>query len=172
MDIRLETERLIILPLTSEQIKKYVRIDNSLEAELNLNETSRSISAELKEAIDETILPNVLDASKNYLFSTLWTVILKEENKMVADLCFVGEPNFMGEIEIGYGTYEPFRNKGYMTEAVAGMIRWAQTQPNVKCIMASTEKSNIASFSVLEKNNFVKYAETETLFQWRIVTSF
>ncbi len=171
MNIRLETKRLIILPLTAGQIHKYLKLDNSLEAELNLNKSSRTISPELKEALEETILPNVLDTSKNYLFSTLWTVILKEDNKMVADLCFVGEPNLMGEIEIGYGTYDSYRNKGYMTEAVSGMIQWAQTQSNVKSIIASTEKSNIASFAVLEKNNFIKYGETETLFHWHIITN-
>ena len=102
----IETERLILKPLTYGQLKKYIRPDNSLETELKLNVTSRTISPELKEALEQTILPNVADTGKNYLFSTLWTVISKEENKMVGDLCFVGEPNTEGEVEIGYGTYE------------------------------------------------------------------
>src|SRR5664279_6134277 len=110
----IETERLILKPLTYEQLIKYTRLDKSLETELNLNTTSRTISSELKEALEQTILPNVADPNKNYLFSTLWTVILKEENKMVGDLCFVGEPNENGEIEIGYGTYDEFKKKGYM----------------------------------------------------------
>ena len=164
----IETERLILKPLTYEQLKKYLRLDNSLETELNLNETSRTISPELKEALEQTILPNVADRSKNYLFSTLWTVILKEENKMVGDLCFIGEPNAEGEIGIGYGTYEEFRKRGFMTEAVAGIINWAEKQPNIRSIIASTEKSNIDSFSVLERNNFIKSGETGTLYNWRL----
>ena len=162
----IETERLILIPLTHEQLIKYMRLDNSLETDLNLNETSRTISPELKEALGQTILPNVADISKNYLFSTLWTVILKEENKMVGDLCFLGEPNAEGEVEIGYGTYEEFRKRGFMTEAVAGMIKWAEKQPNIRSIIASTEKSNIDSFSILERNNFIKSGETETLYNW------
>ena len=67
----------------------------------------------------------LLTLQRTYLFSTLWTIILKEENKMVGDLCFVGEPDAEGEIEIGYGTYDEFRKRGYMTEAVNGMINWA-----------------------------------------------
>ena len=165
----IETERLILRPLTYEQLKKYIRLDNSLESELNLNATLRTISPELKEALEQTILPNVADTSKNYLFSTLWTIISKDEGKMVGDLCFVGEPNTEGEIEIGYGTYEEFRKRGFMTEAVAGIIRWAEKQPNIRSIIASTDKSNIDSYSILERNSFIKSGETESLYNWRLI---
>lgn len=163
----METERLILKPLTYKQLVKYIKCDNSLEIELNLNKTSRTISLELKEAFKQTILPNVADKSKNYLYSTLWTAISKIENKMIGDLCIVGEPNANGEIEIGYGTYDEFRNKGFMTEAVSGIIEWAKTQPKIKSIIASTDKTNNASFKVLEKNNFIKIGESETLLNWK-----
>jgi RimJ/RimL family protein N-acetyltransferase len=163
----IETERLILKPLSYNQLVKYIKCDNSLETELNLNETSRTISPELKEAFEQTILPNVADKSKNYLYSTLWTAISKSENKMVGDICIVGEPNANGEIEIGYGTYDEFQNKGFMTEAVGGMITWAKTQLEVTAIIASTEKTNTASFKVLEKNGFIKTGETATLFNWK-----
>lgn len=164
----IETQRLTLKPLSYEQLVKYTKCDNSLEEELNLNETSRTISAELKEAFEQTILPNVADKSKNYLYSTLWTAISKTENKMVGDLCIVGEPNTDGEIEIGYGTYDEFQNKGFMSEIVSGIIIWTKTQPLVKAIIASTEKTNTASFKVLEKNNFIKISETETLYNWKL----
>jgi [ribosomal protein S5]-alanine N-acetyltransferase len=164
----IETERLILRPLTYEQLLKYTRCDNSLETEFNLNETSRTISVELKEALEQTILPNVADKSKNYLYSTIWTAISKAENKMVGDLCICGEPNADGEIEIGYGTYDEFQNKGFMTEIVREIIEWARKQTKVKSVIASTDKTNIASFKVLEKNMFVKIGETETLFNWEL----
>jgi ribosomal-protein-alanine N-acetyltransferase len=164
----IETERLILKPLTYEQLVKYLKCDNTLEEELNLNETSRTISPELKEAFEETILPNVADKNKNYLYSTLWTAISKTENKMIGDLCIVGEPNTDGEIEIGYGTYEEFQNKGFMSEIVSGIIIWTKTQPIVKSIIASTDKTNTASFKVLKKNNFIKIGETEIVFNWKL----
>lgn len=164
----IETERLLLRPLTYEQLVKYIKCDNSLETELDLKETSRTISPELKEALEQTILPNVADSTKDYLYSTLWTVILKSENKMVGDVCIVGEPNADGEIEIGYGTYQEFQKKGFMTEAVGGMIKWAEIQPKVSSIIASTNKDNIASFTILVKNNFIKVGETEMLFNWRL----
>lgn len=167
----IETERLILKPLTYEQLIKYIKCDNSLETELSLNETSRTISPELQEAFDQTILPNVADKTKNYLYSTLWTAISKTENKMVGDLCIVGEPNADGEIEIGYGTYDEFRNKGFMTEIVSGIIEWAKMQSIVKSIVASTDKTNLASSKVLEKNNFTKMGETETSLSWKLEMS-
>jgi [ribosomal protein S5]-alanine N-acetyltransferase len=165
----IETERLFLKPLTYDQVIKYTRADNSLEAELNLDATSRTIPPELREGLEQTILPNLADTNKNYLYSTLWTAISKAENQMVGDICIKGEPNEEGEIEIGYGTYDEFRNKGFMTEAVAGIIKWAENEPGVKSVMASTEKTNIASFTVLEKNKFIKTGETETMFNWRLI---
>ncbi len=55
-----------------------------------------------------------------------------------------------------------------MTEAVSAMIEWAKKQPNIRTIIASTEKTNIDSFSILQKNNFTKSGETGTLFNWRL----
>lgn len=163
-----ETKRLILKPLIYEQMVKYVQCNNSLEAELNLNRSSRVIGTDLKEAFEQSIFPNVADKTKNYLYSTIWTGISKLDNKMVGDICLYGEPNEAGEVEIGYGIYDEFQNKGFMTEMVSGMIKWIVTQPNIKSIIATTEKTNTASFKVLEKNGFIKVGETGTLLNWRL----
>ena len=165
----IETERLILRPLTYEQLVKYTKCDNSLEEELGLNKTTRTISPELKEAFEQTILPNVADTTKNYLYYTLWTAILKIANKMVGDICIVGQPNSCGEIEIGYGTYDEFRQQGFMTEAVGGMIKWAKYQPEVFSITASTDKNNIASYTILKKNHFLKVSESATQYNWKLI---
>ena len=162
----IETEHLILRPLTYEQLVKYSNLDYSLEEELNLEKSPRSITPELREALDCGIIPNVADEQQNYLFSTLWTVILKENNKMIGDLCFKGEPNIDGEIEIGYGTYFEFRRKGYMTEAIDGMLKWAKMQPEVLKVLASTEKNNISSQRILESNNFSKIGKADSIINW------
>jgi RimJ/RimL family protein N-acetyltransferase len=164
----IETKRLILKPLTYDQLVKYTKCDNSLEEELNLYGTSRTISPELKDAFELTILPNVANHPNTYLYHTLWTAISKTENKMVGDLCIIGEPNADGEIEIGYGTYDEFQNQGFMTEIVNGIIEWTKLQPIVKSIIASTDKTNVASFKVLEKNNFLKVGQTDVLFNWKL----
>ncbi|SJN49910.1 GNAT family N-acetyltransferase [Sphingobacterium sp. JB170] len=168
--ITIETERLILKPLTYDQLVKYVQCDNSLESDLNLNKSSRMISADLKAAFEETIFPNVADKTKNYLFCTIWTAISKTENIMVGDICMYGEPNEKGEVEIGYGVYDEYQNKGFMSEVVAAMIKWITKRPNIKSAIASTEKGNIPSYKVLEKNGFIKIGETDSLLHWRLST--
>lgn len=165
----ISSERLILKPLTLTQLIKYIANDGSLERELKLNPTTKTISSELREALENTILPNVKDEGKNHLFNTLWAIILKSESRMVGDVCFVGEPDSEGEIEIGYGTYEDFRGKGYMTEAVGCMIQWASRQDFVKSIFAQTAKDNPASYAVLAKNGFHKISEDDHLYNWRLM---
>ena len=55
-----------------------------------------------------------------------------------------------------------------MTEILSGLIKWAKAQQLVKAILASTDKVNIASSRVLEKNNFIKIGETEALINWKL----
>jgi RimJ/RimL family protein N-acetyltransferase len=165
------TERLIIMPLTYTQLIKYTKNDNSLEEELNLEKFHRKIPNELKEALENEIIPNVADNNKNYLYSTLWTAILKDQNKMIGELCMMGEPNIEGEVEIGYGIYSEYQNNGYMTEFLSGIIDWLKSQPKVKSILAFTEKSNTSSYRVLEKNRFSKIEENNNLMKWRLIIS-
>ena len=164
----IETERLLLLPLKYDQLIKYIKCDNSLEKELNLKKTSRTIPTELKDALEQTILPSVADKSKNYLYSTLWTAISKTENRIIGSFCIYGEPDEDGKIEIGYGTDDEFQNRGYMIEIVGGIIEWTKKQSIVKSIIASTDKINIASMKVLENNGFTKIGETDTLLNWKL----
>lgn len=163
-----ETKRLTIKPLNYSQLLKYIKNDHSLENELGLSETNITLTPEFREALEQAILPSVAKKENNYLYFTLWTIIAKAENKMVGDLCFKGLPDAGGAIEIGYGTYEDFRGNGYMTEAVGGIIQWAMKQPEIKAITASTNTNNIASFTVLQRNKFIKIGESEELFHWKL----
>jgi RimJ/RimL family protein N-acetyltransferase len=119
------------------------------------------------DALKETILPAVF-SSNNYLYSTLWTIVHKEKNQMVADFCFKGTPGQAGEIEIGYGTYEEFQGQGLMTEALGAMIEWAFRQPNVNTILAETDQSNEASHKILTKNNFKQYKVVDAMIWWKL----
>lgn len=164
----LETDRLRILPLTHNQLINYLQIDGSLEEELGVEPLKRKISLELIEAFEKVILPAVGNPSCNYLFSTLWTVIDKEKKIMVGDLCFKGDANTDGEVEIGYGTYPQFQKKGYMTEAVGVLCQWAFEQSSVTCIIAETNIDNIASQKILLKNGFKAFHEMQKKIIWRL----
>lgn len=165
--MKLETERLIILPLSHQQLDLYLQAENKLEHALGLHKGNRTISVELMDALKETILPAVF-SSNNYLYSTLWTIVHKERNQMVADFCFKGTPGPAGEIEIGYGTYEEFQGNGFMTEALGAMIEWAFSQPNVNTLLAETDQTNGASHKTLLKNNFIQYKLVDAMIWWKL----
>lgn len=163
----LDTPRLSVLPLTYEQLLLYVQPGHVLEKSLQLNVGGRTVSPALQEAFEQSIMPAVADTSKNYLFSTLWTVVLKTENMMIGDLCFQGEPNEKGEIEIGYGTYDHFQNKGYMTEAVGALVRWGLGQERVLAVVAETNADNIPSQKILKNNGFHCLGQAGENLKWR-----
>ena len=166
--MKLETERLIIFPLTYDQLILYLQANGKLDEELNLNKGNQVIPQELLDAFHETILPAVADGTKNYQYSTLWTIVSKELNQMVGDLCFKGEPNTKGEIEIGYGTHDEFQGKGYMTEAIGAISGWAFSQLNVKTILAETDQSNLASHRTLDKNKFKPHKKVDSMIWWKL----
>ena len=164
----IETQRLILIPLTHVQLLQYRNADPALEESLGVTPVQREMSPELLDALDNTILPNVADPQQDYLYGTLWAAILKTDRIVIGDLCFVGPPNDAGEIEIGYGTYEAYRGKGLMREAVGGMVKWAQQQTPVKAVIASTDRTNEASSRILQRNGFLPAGATGDLLHWRL----
>jgi RimJ/RimL family protein N-acetyltransferase len=151
----IETKRLIIKPLTCDELKKYIHSPGDLAKELGLIPSQTLIDQETRDAITNDLLPNLEDPNKDPLFYTMWIVIGKSEQAIVGGICFHGELDEMGEVEIGYGTDEAYRNRGIMTEAIAGMIQWISKNKKVKIIKAETDPENISSVRVLEKNNFI-----------------
>ncbi|HPF64646.1 GNAT family N-acetyltransferase [Lentimicrobium sp.] len=164
----IETERLYIRPLPYAQLLKYSLADRSLEQELNVKALPAELSPDLKEALETSILTNVAGAGSDYLYFTLWNIVLKSRREMVGDLCLMGRPDAKGTIEIGYGIHEAFRGYGYMAEAIAGLIGWAAGRPEIRAICASTEKDNLASQKVLTNNGFLLQSASGTLLNWRL----
>ena len=71
----------------------------------------------------------------------------------------VGGGGFLGPpqgrtVQIGYSVLPEFQRRGYATEMVAGLVRWALARSGVDSIAAETEWANPASVRVLEKVGF------------------
>jgi RimJ/RimL family protein N-acetyltransferase len=78
---------------------------------------------------------------------------------LVASGGFKGPPQD-GTAEIGYSVLPQFQGRGYATEMVCGLIRWAMRQPGVAHVVAETEWANPASERVLSKAGFVPFGPT------------
>ena len=133
------TNRLKIYPLSIEELKEVVGKEQ--------NEI-------LKIAYGE-MLDGCLKHPENYIWYTLLCIELRDSpHEVIGSLSFKGL-NDNGVVEIGYGLKEEYENRGYMTEAVQEVVKWALKEPKVKQIEAEAEEDNIASIRVLEKCGFV-----------------
>jgi ribosomal-protein-alanine N-acetyltransferase len=83
-----------------------------------------------------------------------YAAILRSERLVVGDVGFLGPPDPAGSVEIGYSVVAGRRGRGYASEMVGILIRWAFEDERVCRISAHTDSDNEASMKVLEKNGF------------------
>lgn len=67
---------------------------------------------------------------------------------------FKGAPGSSGVVEIGYAVLAECWCRGYATEAVSALTRWALEQDGVRKVIATCLPTNYASKRVLEKAGF------------------
>jgi RimJ/RimL family protein N-acetyltransferase len=66
---------------------------------------------------------------------------------------FKGRPA-RGRVEVGYSILPAHQRSGLASEAVAALVDWAFSHPDVQLVTAETLPSLVASIRVLEKNGF------------------
>ena len=160
--------RLKIIPLTYHQLISYLSAEDKFEKKYGLTVNGRVVASEVKDMVERFTLPKMKLADHNdYLFYTFWLVIDQTNNTIVAELGFKGIPDDKGKVEIGYGTMPERQGKGYMSEAVAGMIEWVTGRADVKCVLAETDQNNHASIRVVQKNGFLQYDRKGEMLWWR-----
>ena len=142
--VKIETERLIVQPMTRPELSELI-------------ESTSTADPELSEAYTE--MRDGCDAHpEEYLWYAAWKAVLRDSGEFAGDLCFKGPAN--GKPEIGYGIIERYQNRGYATEAARAMCAWALTQPGVEAVEAETDPDNAASQKVLGRLGFVPTGET------------
>ncbi len=166
--MELYTERLRIIPLNLEHFRLLLDGMDKMEAALNLNLSGERLDENTQKAMNELYI-KALENSGNYLWYTNWQIILKNKNVAAGSSCFKGAPGLTGEVEIGYGLYEKYRGKGYMSEAVNSIANWALGQYGVCSVIAETEKDNLPSHRVLKRCGFNRYKETDDGLFWRVI---
>lgn len=100
-----------------------------------------------------------------------WVKIKNEEGRLIVnfyiwlantDQCIGrvyihSKPELDGEVEIGYGISEEYRNKGYVTEAAQAVIRYAFEEARQDMLAAIVKPENTASQCVINKLGFSKH---------------
>ncbi|MBE7150112.1 GNAT family N-acetyltransferase [Bacillus mycoides] len=147
--MKLETERLYIVPCTEE----WIQIANNQ----GYNSGPHIVGHIENVKRDVASLP-----------WGPWYVIRKEDDVVLGDIGFKGKPNEQHTVEIGYGFIEKYWNKGYATEAVSELMKWAFQTREVETIIAETLLDNYSSIRVLEKLQMKRVNSTETMVNWKI----
>lgn len=133
----IETQRLRIHIASRDEMERIIETESN---------------EELKTAYQE-MLKGCLDHPEQWTWYAIW-IIEDKDGVSVGDLCFKGlESN--GSVEIGYGIYDEYRKKGFATEAVEAVVKWAMEQPEINQIEAEADPDNIASQNVLAKCGFI-----------------
>ena len=92
-----------------------------------------------------------------------WGIKLKNTDKLIGTIGF-NTLNIAEFATIGYDLNFDYWNKGYMTEAIARVVKLGFDEYNLKCIMAEVQIGNIASEKVLLKNNF-QFAGSQKIYK-------
>lgn len=151
------TERLRLLPLPLAHLELLQKGRSELEEALNLVQSNMQTDKSMLGTLDKTIefwLRKVKEDPINYPWHTSWEIIHEKENRIIGMIGLSGVPNENGETVIGYSIDIRYHNRGFMTEALAGLIDWVATNPRLKRIIAETHEENYPSHSVLIKNGF------------------
>jgi len=165
--IKLETERLILMPLDANNLASSIEDYSKMESDLGLKVTDTILDDEMKTEV-EVMLKKVIDDSENYLWLTNWAVVLKKEKKIIGNIIIKGYPNQSGEVIVEYGINEEYRNNRYASEALKELTNWIFRNLKSTCVISDTEKENIAAHKVLKNVGAIKYKETEELIGWKI----
>lgn len=162
----LTTERLQILPLAVEQFALLLADKECLEKQLGLRP-----GVALDEHTHEAMSGLIQEAARHpedYFWYTYWMILHTADRVSIGGLCFMGGPDASGAVEIGYGVDAPYRNHGYMTEALLAVSAWAKEQNGVRVVTAVCDRDNAASVRVLEKCDFLVCGTDGKLIHWQI----
>jgi len=164
--IVLQTKRLQLIPLSFEHLQHCLQNFQLVETALNLELSDFQLGEPVRKAIEMKLQKMAIDPN-NLAWYTYWLIVLRSENRNIGLIGFKGAPNAKHEVEIGYGLQGSYQGNGYMTEAAACLVNWALDQVPGLTVVAETNKSNLASQSVLKRLEFKPYDESELTIWWR-----
>jgi len=157
--VNIETDRLNLRALTRDEAAAIVAKDR----------TGMSWADDYPTPGDTTVATSALAGGHSFATDAmpwgLFTIIEKSSGLSVGGIGFKNSPDVDGAVEIGYGVCQLSQGRGLATEAVAAMCDFARR--DVRCVLAETDRKNVASQRVLEKAGFVRIQESDETIRWR-----
>ncbi len=169
--MHIQTARLNIRPLTRQELELYFAGNNLFEQAQGLTACNRELNEDIKHLIRHFYLPALLSVkTSQYVYYTVWIVVDRATRQIVAEFGFKGAP-VRHSVEIGYDTFPAFRQKGYISEAISGVIEWLKGVAEVAQLTAETHHANTASIKVLARCRFSYSHSDKTMLYWKIAVT-
>ncbi|HEV8224513.1 MAG TPA: GNAT family protein [Rubrobacteraceae bacterium] len=152
--MRIETQRLTLIPTTLEHIRTELEEPGRLGALLGVRVPEGWPPGEYDRDAMEFFRSLLESDAQRYEGWLGWYVVTHDAPPMlVAGAGFLGPPED-GTVEIGYSVVAEARGAGYATEIVGALVRRAFESDLVQRVVAETNATNEASQRVLERNGF------------------
>lgn len=150
---RLETERLSLVPLTSEELSLLASDVAEFQTMFGLDFEDEPLSDDFCGVL-LSLSEKMKSDPFNAVFYTVFLLIPKNGKAIVGSVDFKNAPTAACETEIGYSLGKAHRGKGYMTEAVSAFSDFALFELGVRAVTAQTETGNVKSENVLMRSGF------------------
>lgn len=159
----LRSERLDLVPLTHAVVEAALADRARLEVLL-----AAEVAPDWPDMNMLEVLSAEAEALRNDPGRALWRRVLltRSPRRVIGSAGFSGLPDAQGRVEIGYGIAQAYQGRGYATEAVRALLRWAATQPGVRACTAACLADNLASSRVLEKVGMQRLFQVGDVIYW------
>jgi RimJ/RimL family protein N-acetyltransferase len=81
-----------------------------------------------------------------------YQVIRRQDGTVIGDIAFHGPPDELGAVRLSLGIVAVARDRGYASEALTALLRWAREQDGLTCVLADTTATDVACQRVLERS--------------------
>lgn len=143
----IETERLKIIPCSSEHLEMLLSSEDELAQHLGVDLADNwlifpeSVAYSLKMIHDD----------ERGLIWGMHLIVHKADNKLIGCGGYKGAPDTNGMVEFGYSVSPSYENQGLATEAARGLIKKAFADASVRMVDAHTLAEWNASTRILLK---------------------
>jgi ribosomal-protein-alanine N-acetyltransferase len=163
---KLQTERLTLIPFTTQICKNLIHNDFSDLKNMGLKKGKSWPDDDVLETLPKII--NNLSLVEAPTGFESWMIIKNETLEIIGDLGFKGFNYEKENIDIGYGIIKEERGKGYAEEATKAIIKWAFSKDIVKEITARCLIDNMGSIKLLKKLNFDEIKNDNEMIHWSL----
>jgi [ribosomal protein S5]-alanine N-acetyltransferase len=151
----IRTNRLQLVPLSPRFLDALLDRRDDAEATLGL-----AVPADWPDAHDRRFLDLRRNQARADPAREEWLPFaIARDGRMIGHIGFHGPPGVNGPkqpdaLEVGYTVFEPWRRQGYATEAVTGILDWAQAKHGVRHFVASVSPQNEPSLALVRRLGF------------------